>query len=116
MSSYNVSRRPNQVYATIYRSYIYPCTIIRARYGGVYEGGAWIAFPLHPEEVPANATGGDVECAMWFSDPTVVTGRGETPDEALATLIGAVRECEPWDFDTIMTKMTQEAQDAGQYE
>ena len=32
---------------------IWPVTIVRARYGGSYEPGEWLAFPLEPYELGA---------------------------------------------------------------
>jgi hypothetical protein len=66
---------------------VYPVTIIRTRYGGSYEGGAWAAFHCHEDAVPANATGDDLTCATyWWSSEAGLVGRGATPDEALANL------------------------------
>lgn len=31
---------------------LYPLTIIKDRYSGVYSGGKWLAFNLDPEEIP----------------------------------------------------------------
>ena len=46
---------------------IYPVTIIRSRYGGVYEGGRWAASDCSHEEVPEGASGDDVECAEFWA-------------------------------------------------
>ena len=96
---------------------IYPVTIIRSRYGGVYEGGRWVAFLCSHEEVPEGAIGDDVECAEFWAlasagryrisdwralaetpppvprDPSgghcrvLNVGAGRTPDAALASLV-----------------------------
>lgn len=42
---------------------LYPVTIVKTRYGGLYEGGAWGAFYCDPETVPEDAFGSDIECA-----------------------------------------------------
>ena len=79
---------------------VYPCTIFVARYSGAYEGGRFVCFPLKHDEIPEAATADDVT-AMWFwlTDPvgdavespeTRFVGRGDTPDEALADMIGRI--------------------------
>jgi hypothetical protein len=65
---------------------LYPVTIIQTRYGGIYEGGAWAAFNLHPEQIPDDAVGGDIVCARWWADFGKAVGVGATPDAALADL------------------------------
>lgn len=65
----------------------YPITIIASRYGGVYEGGAWSAFPCYPESVPYEASGDDVECCGWWADNGgQAAAAGETPNDALLAL------------------------------
>lgn len=66
----------------------YPCTIVAARYGGSYEGGKWLAFPVAHEAVPEEVDGGDLECSTWFNDTanTRQIGTGSTPDEAFDVL------------------------------
>jgi hypothetical protein len=64
----------------------YPVTIITTRYGGVYEGGEWAAFPLHAAQVPAEAVADDVTCARWWEQFSDAVGVGETPGAALADL------------------------------
>ena len=101
------------------RADIYPVTIIRSRYGGVYEGGRWAALDCSHEEVPDAAIGDDVECAEFWalaragrheiSDwraraealppgqndlsrghcRVLNVGAGSTPDAALASLVEA---------------------------
>jgi hypothetical protein len=65
---------------------LYPVTILMTRYGGVYEGGAWAAFPLYPVKVPSEAFADDVTCATWWEEFAHAVGVGETPDAALADL------------------------------
>jgi hypothetical protein len=65
----------------------WPVTILRARYGGVYEPGAWIAFPLTPGEVPQEWDADDVTCMTFFDERRGQVGGGATPDKALAHLI-----------------------------
>lgn len=84
----------------------YPCTIIKARYGGHYEGGAWLAFNCFYEQIPHEAIGDDLSCATFWDmqsqgmlnyplpqppplgwDPIlIVVGKGDTPNGALASL------------------------------
>ena len=98
---------------------IYPVTIIRSRYGGIYEGGRWTALDCSHEDVPDAAIGDDVECAEFWalaragrheiSDwraraealppeqndlsrghrRVLSVGAGTTPDAALASLVEA---------------------------
>ena len=68
----------------------YPVTIVRSRYGGIYEGAKWLAFNLDPEELESHAKGwdgGDGECSGFFYTTKLSIGRGETPDLALNALI-----------------------------
>ena len=91
----------------------YPTTIIRTRYGGVYEGGRWAALDCSHEEVPEDAISEDVPCFEfwslahgrefpisdwrgWVETPgstfgeqpsrILIVGVGETPDAALEAL------------------------------
>lgn len=65
---------------------LYPVTIFKARYGGVYEDAPWIALNCHADEFPADAVGSDTDCSWFFSGRGRIIGRGNTPDEALASL------------------------------
>lgn len=70
---------------------LYPVTIIRTRYGGIYEDGAWAAFNCDEWDVPPAATGCDSECeAFWRGPKAVRAGVGDTPDGAYAALLRAV--------------------------
>jgi hypothetical protein len=71
----------------------YPSAIVPTRYGGAYEGCAWVAFPLGPEELPEDAFGSDTYCANWWSEDRLV-GKGSTPDTALADLVKKLEELE----------------------
>ena len=64
----------------------YPVTIIATRYGGIYEGGAWAAFPVRAETIPPDAVGDDVTCATWWEVYGTTVGIGATPNAALADL------------------------------
>lgn len=63
---------------------MYPIVIRQARYGGAYEGGAWLCFPNADHEPPESAFGDDGECfGFWQSHRSRLIGRGDTPDKAL---------------------------------
>lgn len=65
---------------------LYPVTIVKARYGGCYEGGVWLAFLMHVEDIPGDASGDDTACSAFFAETTLTIGRGSTPMEALYDL------------------------------
>jgi hypothetical protein len=46
---------------------LYPMTVIKTRYGGIYEGGPWAALDCSFHEVPLAAVGSDIECAEFWS-------------------------------------------------
>jgi hypothetical protein len=73
----------------------YPVTIVRSRYGGTYEPGAWIAFPLDPEDLPVGYAGDDVECVTFFGEYRRPVGGGTSPDAAYADLRRQLREPKP---------------------
>ena len=71
----------------------YPVTIIRSRYGGIYEGAEWIAFNEHAySDVLDQAESDDISVNELFnhSYPYPI-GRGTTPDEAFASLRHQIR-------------------------
>jgi hypothetical protein len=71
---------------------VYPLSIVAARYGGVYEGGEYLAFPCDPDAIPEGWDSGDVACATWFSERLLSPiGRGRTPDDALSDLVQRLR-------------------------
>jgi hypothetical protein len=65
---------------------LYPVTIIATRYGGIYEGGAWAAFPVGAERIPPLAISDDSTCVTWWADYGNAVGVGATPNAALADL------------------------------
>ena len=74
----------------------YPCTLVADRYTGVYSGGRWIAYPLHPEDVPFAVGGDDLTCSeFWWdhnvNDRLLPVGRGDTPAEAYDDLVAVMR-------------------------
>jgi hypothetical protein len=62
-------------------------TIVRSRYGGIYEPGVWIAFPCWPEDISPDWNPGDVVCAGFFADRAEEIGGGDTPQEAYEDLL-----------------------------
>ena len=58
-----------------------------ARYGGVYEGGSWLAWRGFDRSPPGGAWGDDMACCDFFDgENDRLVGRGETPLAALADL------------------------------
>ena len=69
---------------------IYPLTIIRDRYNGVYSKGKYLAFNTDYYDIPQEIDGDDVECFdFWYSlEPNkYIIGKGNTIEEALENLI-----------------------------
>jgi hypothetical protein len=67
-------------------------TIVRSRYGGAYEQGKWIAFPLQPSQLPDDWTADDVTCARFFHDSQGEVGGGDSPQAAYEDLLRILRE------------------------
>jgi hypothetical protein len=69
---------------------LFPVTIVMAQYGGTFEGGQWLAFPLAPEDLAdSDYAADDISCMLFFEsceERKLPIGRGSTPDEALADL------------------------------
>ena len=75
---------------------IWPVTITPDRYGGVYSGGAWLAFPLDTSAVPQGPFGGDPVAHAWWNDAgDVPVGRGATPDQAYHDLLQRLEAIRP---------------------
>lgn len=60
-----------------YAPALYPITMTRSRYGGLYSGGTFMAFPLPPDEIPREVRGDDVECLTFFKQYTGVYATGD---------------------------------------
>ena len=72
---------------------LWPITIATTRYGGVIEGGKWVAFSLTPDEVPDEAFGSNIPAHhFWESYEAKLVGRGSTPQEALDDLVKRIKE------------------------
>ena len=69
-----------------------PCVVAPSRYGGVYEGGRWVAYPS--DAVPTGATSGDTVVASWFLKNDWKVGAGDDPSSALADLIRRLEAAE----------------------
>lgn len=77
----------------------YPVTIVPARYGGTYEGGPWICFPVHAERLAKGQwrdwQGDDLGCAEWWAESVRQgwpIGLGASPDLAYRNLIERAAE------------------------
>ena len=72
---------------------LWPVTIVPARYDGVYEPGAWLAFPNQPPDLPELWDAGDVLCATFWADPQrqQETGGGGSPQAAYADLVAKLQ-------------------------
>lgn len=62
-------------------------TIVRSRYGGIYEPGIWVAFPMWPEQLPPDWNADDVTCMKFFEDRKGEFGGGDSPQEAWQDLL-----------------------------
>jgi len=67
-------------------------TIVRARYGGIYEPGQWIAFPVSPHQLPHGWDADDVTCMKFFETRSGEFGGGDSPQEAYEDLLRILRE------------------------
>lgn len=45
---------------------IYPLTIVKDRYTGVYSGGEWTAWHCDADEVPPEIASGDLPCGRFW--------------------------------------------------
>lgn len=66
---------------------LYPVTITRARYGGGYEPGPWLAWPLFADRLPDGWDGDDVPCQEFWRTYGGVVGSGTTPQAAYEDLL-----------------------------
>lgn len=83
----------------------YPVTVFTSRYGGVYEGGSYVAALAHTTSIPDAAQGDDTECSEFFMRNRDRLGVGETPEEAIKDLEakipaeGRIKEWDRFDWD-----------------
>ena len=73
---------------------IYPLTVVKDRYTGVYSGGKFTAWNLEPYEVPLEICDGDGPCMNFWDRKEVLAGCGETPTEAIIDLAHLMEEAE----------------------
>ena len=71
---------------------VWPCTITAERYGGVYSGKPWIAFPADAQDgVTRYASEGDpAMMKFWFdgnNELLAAIGTGDTPQLAYDDLV-----------------------------
>jgi len=71
---------------------VYPCTIVHDRYGGVYSGAKWIAFPQDYDHVNEAVGADDVSCCNYWNEHPWTVGRGETPQEAYEDLVKKLKK------------------------
>lgn len=65
----------------------YRVTIVRSRYGGIYEPGEWIAFALWPDELSPDWCGDDGTCQAYFRERSDEVGGGSSPQAAYDDLL-----------------------------
>lgn len=61
---------------------IYPLTIVRDRYSGVYSGAKFTAWNLHSHNIPEDVAGSDPDCMNFWYNDDIVCGKGDTPEQA----------------------------------
>ena len=67
---------------------IYPLTIIRDRYDGIYSGGMYLAFNLDYDEIPSEISGSDIPCLEWWKENKyILVGKGYDITSAIFDLI-----------------------------
>ena len=71
---------------------IYPLTIVSDRYGGVYSGASFTAWPLDWLQVPEDIDGCDPECSDFWSSFKGICGKGASPQEAYDDLCKKIIE------------------------
>lgn len=77
---------------------LYPLTVTADRYGGAYSGGAYLAWPLEPSDVPGEPDCGDLTCGSFWDENTMIpVGRGDSPNKAVEDLLRRIKagESEP---------------------
>lgn len=62
-------------------------TIVRARYGGLYEPGAWVAFAGWPADLSPDWNADDATCAGFFAMRADEICGGDSAQEAYEDLL-----------------------------
>ena len=65
---------------------IYPLTVVKDRYNGVYSGGVYTAWNMDADEVPIEISCGDTECMSFWMDNDIPVGIGNTMQDAVNDL------------------------------
>lgn len=66
---------------------IYPLTIVKDRYTGVYSGGVYTAWNKKHYELPDDIDGNDTDCcSFWATNKNIIVGIGDTVNEAITDL------------------------------
>ena len=65
---------------------IYPLTIIKDRYTGVYSGGKYTAWNMYHDEIPKEIDEDDVTCINFWAYNDIPVGIGETIYSAIESL------------------------------
>lgn len=73
---------------------IYPLTIIRDRYNGVYSGGVYTAWNKYWSDIPDSVAGDDISCCEFWSRTKTIVGLGLTPNLAEYDLMQKLKESE----------------------
>jgi hypothetical protein len=90
-------QKPGRVRYSIVEGMPYPVTVTSARYGGLYEGGRFIAWPEWPENIPAEAHGDNLTCSTFFDAHVAPLGKGSAPGDAILDLARNIRKLPKWD-------------------
>jgi hypothetical protein len=73
-----------------------PVTVTPDRYGGTYSGGAWLAFPCDPHDVPEEPSYGDNAAAAWWQQAgDFPIGRGRSATDAYEDLVRRLEAVPP---------------------
>ena len=81
---------------------IYPLTVMKDRYSGVYSEGKYLAFNDYFHHLPKNIAGSDGDCLTFWSDfeqgkslnyfnYLVFCGKGNSPTKALNNLLKTMK-------------------------
>lgn len=88
--------------------FVYPITILADRYGGAYSQAPWTAWHLPPEHIPADAQGGDTDCASFWERHR--KGGSFTKKVRVSIESLCFPELAPWDYAIGLGKTPDEAE------
>lgn len=66
---------------------IFPLTITADRYLGCYSGGEYLAWNLHPYQVPADIAASDGSAISFWAKNRIPVGKGDTIGAAIEDLL-----------------------------